>query len=123
MEESPVTFDGCRVSPRLMLSLLTILFLAVLGGSPAQAQDQSSQTPDVQEMQKKLAQLEKELAELRQQMNAISPAAKQAVPGPSIAVTTDTRQAEEHAEQAKVSSSIDIYGYAMTDAGYNFGSI
>lgn len=118
-----MTFDGCRVSPRLMLSLLTILFLAVLGGSPAQAQDQSSQTPDVQEMQKKLAQLEKELAELRQQMNAISPAAKQAVPGPSIAVTTDTRQAEEHAEQAKVSSSIDIYGYAMTDAGYNFGSI
>jgi hypothetical protein len=118
-----VTFDGCRVSPRLMLSLLTILFLAVLGGSPAQAQDQSSQTPDVQEMQKKLAQLEKELTELRQQMNAISPAAKQAVPGPSIAVTTDTRQAEEHAEQPKVSSSIEIYGYAMTDTGYNFGSI
>ena len=118
-----MTFDGCRVSPRLMLSLLTILFLAVLGGSPAQAQDQSSQTPDVQEMQKKLAQLEKELTELRQQMNAISPAAKQAVPGPSIAVTTDTRQAEEHAEQPKVSSSIEIYGYAMTDTGYNFGSI
>jgi len=118
-----VTFDGCRVSPRLMLSLLTILFLAVLGESPTRAQDQSSSTPDVQEMQKKLAHLEKELAELRQQMNAISPAAKQAVPGPSIAVTTDTRQAEEHAEQPKVSSSIEIYGYAMTDTGYNFGSI
>jgi DcaP outer membrane protein len=74
-------------------------------------------------MQKKLAQLEKDLTELRQQIDTVSGPSKQAVPGSSIPVTTDTRQAEEHAEQPKVSSSIDIYGYAMTDTGYNFGSI
>jgi hypothetical protein len=116
-------FNYSRVSQRFVTSLLTIMFVAALGESPARAQEQSSPTPDIQELQKKLAQLEKELTELRQQINTVSGPSKQAVPGPSIPVTTDTRQVEEHAEQPKVSSSIDIYGYAMTDTGYNFGSI
>ncbi|MGA9572101.1 MAG: DcaP family trimeric outer membrane transporter [Candidatus Acidiferrales bacterium] len=112
-----------RVSQRLMIPLITTFFLALLGEPPARAQEQSSQTPDMQQMQKKLEQLEKELLELKQQMNAVSALSKQAVPGPSVPVTTDTRQADEHGEQAKVSSSIDFYGFVMTDTGYNFGSI
>jgi hypothetical protein len=116
-------FVHSRVSQRLAIRLITASFATVLGGSPALAQEQSSQTPDMQQMQKKLDQLEKELLELRQQMNAVSALSKQAVPGPSVPVTTDTRQAEEHGEQPKVSSSIDFYGFAMTDTGYNFGSI
>jgi len=118
-----MTFVHTRVSQRLTIPLIAALFVTVLEGSPAQAREQSSQAPDMQQMQKKLEQLEKELLELKQQMNAVSVLSKQAVPGPSVPVTTDTRQAEEHGEQPKVSSSIDFYGFVMTDTGYNFGSI
>jgi hypothetical protein len=123
MEELPMTFVHTRVSQRLTIPLIAALFVTVLEGSPAQAREQSSQARDMQQMQKKLEQLEKELLELKQQMNAVSVLSKQAVPGPSVPVTTDTRQAEEHGEQPKVSSSIDFYGFVMTDTGYNFGSI
>jgi len=116
-------FNYLRVSERFVVLLITTFFLAALGEPPAQAQEQSSQTPDVQQMQKKLEQLEKEIQELRQQMNAAVGLSKQAVPGPTVPVTTDTRQAEEHAEQPKLSSSVNFYGYVMLDSGYNFGSI
>src|SRR5580700_7708815 len=116
-------FNYSRVSQRIVIPLITTLFLAALGERPARAQQQSSQTPDIQEMQKKLQQLEKELLELKQQLNAGSGISQQAVPGPSVPDTTDTRQGEEHSEEPKPSSSINFYGYAMTDTGYNFGSI
>ena len=117
-----MVFDFLRVPQRILIPLLMALFLAVVGQAPAQAQEQSSQ-PDMQEMQKKLQQLEKELQELKQQMNAGSGIAQQAVPGPSVPDATDNRQAVEHSEEPKPSNSINFYGYAMTDTGYNFGSI
>ncbi len=117
-----MVFDSLRVSRRSLIPLLLALFLAVLGQAPVRAQEQSSQ-PDMQEMQKKLLQLEKELQELKQQMNAGSGIAQQAVPGPSVPDVTDNRQAVEHSEEPKPSNSINFYGYAMTDTGYNFGSI
>jgi len=112
-----------RLSQRLLIRLMMAVILTVLGQIPAGAQEQSAQTPDMQEMQKKLQQLEKELLELKQQMNAVSGLSKQAIPGPSVPDTTDTRQGEEHSEEPKQSSSINFYGYVMTDTGYNFGSI
>jgi hypothetical protein len=111
------------ISRRLGISLVTAVFLTLVVEPSARAQEQTSQPPDLQQMQKKMEQLEKELLELKQQMNAVAGLSKQAVPGPSIPVTTDTRQAEEHAEQPKPSSSINFYGYAMADSGFNFGSI
>jgi seryl-tRNA synthetase len=106
-----------------VISSVASLFLAVLGQAPARAQEQASQTPDIQQMQKKLEQLEKELLELRQQMNAAVALSKESVPGPSIPVTTDDRQAEEHSEQPKLSSSVNFYGFVMMDSGFNFGAI
>src|SRR5580698_7245612 len=117
-----MVFDSLRAPQRSLIPLLLALFLAVLVQEPARAQEQSSQ-PDLQDMQKKLQQLEKELQELKQQLNAGSGISQQAVPGPSVPDTTDTRQGEEHSEEPKPSSSINFYGYAMTDTGYNFGSI
>jgi hypothetical protein len=108
---------------RLLILLMMVLVFAALGQAPADAQEPSSQTPDLQQMQKKMEQLEKELQELKQQMNAVSGLSKQAVPGPNVAVTTDTRQAEEHAEQPQPSRSVNFYGFAMADSGFNFGSI
>jgi len=111
------------ISQRLGISLVTAVFLTLVAGPSVRAQEQTSQTPDLQQMQRKMEQLEKELLELKQQMNSVAALSKQAVPGPSIAVTTDTRQAEEHGEQPQPSNSVDFYGFAMMDSGYNFGSI
>jgi DcaP outer membrane protein len=118
-----MVFNRLRISQRSLIPLLMVLFPMLLGQVPVQAQDQTSKTPDIQQMQKKMEQLEKEMLELRQQMNAVAGLSKQAVPGPTVPVTTDTRQAEEHGEQPKPSSSVDFYGYVMLDSGYNFGSI
>jgi seryl-tRNA synthetase len=112
-----MAFSPLRVTERSLIPLLIALLVMLLRPVPVHAQDQSSQTPDVQQMQKKLDQLEKELAELKQQMNAVSGLAKQAVPGPSVPDPADTRQGEEHSEEPKQSSSINFYGYVMTDTG------
>ena len=109
--------------PRSFLASIIALAFALIGQWPAKAQEQSSQAPDMQQMQKKLEQLEKEMAELKQQMAAAQQLSKQAVVGPSVPVETETRQAEENSEQAKTSSSINFYGFAMLDSGYNFGAI
>jgi hypothetical protein len=108
---------------RSLIPLLCTLLLVLSGATTGRAQDQSAQAPDMQQMQKRLEQLEKELHDLKQQITAAQDLSKQTVVGPSVPVTTDTRQAEEHSEQPKPSSSINFYGFAMLDSGYNFGSI
>jgi hypothetical protein len=116
-------FNHFRFYHRRLIPLCMALLLTAGERVPASAQEQLSQTPDLQQMQKRLEQLEKELRELKQQMEAAAELSKESVAGPSIAVETDTRQAEEHSEQPKPSRSIDFYGYVMLDSGYNFGSI
>jgi len=117
-------FHGSRLCLQLFRSmLLSLLLFAPFATRPGKAQDQGAQQPDVQQMQKKLEQLEKELHELKQQIAAAADLPKQSVAGPSVPANTDTRQVEEHSEQPKASSSIDFYGFAMLDSGYNFGSI
>jgi len=44
------------------------------------------------------------------------------VPGPSVPVTTETREAEQRGEQSESSSTIDFYGFVMLDSGYDFGT-
>lgn len=112
-----------QIPQRRLMPLVLALLLTPLGGIPTQAQEQSPQTPDIQQMQKKLEQLEKEMNELKQQMAAAAALSKEAVPGPSIEVSTDTRQAEERSEQTEPSRSLNFYGFAMLDSGYNFGAI
>lgn len=86
------------------------------------AQDQGQQ-PNMQEVLKKIQELEKELNELKKQVSATSQLPQEAIPGPSVEVTAETRQAEEKGEQVKQSNSLNFYGFAMLDSGYNFGSI
>lgn len=112
-----------RMTRRLFVPSTLSLLVALSGQARAQTQQQTAQAPDMQQMQKKLEQLEKEMAELKQQMAAAQQLSKQAVVGPSVPVETETRQAEENAEQAKPSGSINFYGFAMLDSGYNFGAI
>lgn len=114
---------GSQLCFRFLTSLLLSLLLALFGTTRTEAQDQTSQTPDLQQMQKKLEQLEKEMAQLKQQMATAQQLTKEAVPGPSVPVTTETRDAEERGEQTEPSTSLDVYGFVQLDSGYNFGSI
>jgi hypothetical protein len=117
----PCHFSQLLTKRLIPLSLL--LFLATLGRAPVRAQDQVPQTPQMQQLQQKVEQLEKELQEVKQQIVAAQQLTKQAVPGPSVPVVTETRDAEEHGEQTAPSTSLDIYGFVMLDSGYNFGVI
>lgn len=101
------------------LGLSAMLFFS----APIRAQGQAPQTPDWQQMQKKLEQLEKEMAELKEQMANAQQLVTTAVPGPSVPVSTETRDAEEHGEETGPSSSLDVYGFVQLDSGYNFGVI
>jgi len=113
-------FNHSKVSQQFMFRLMLGLICTILGRLPVQAQDQPSQASTIQQMQQRLEQLEKEVRELKQQMTAAKELSKQAVPGPSVPVATETRQAEERGEDTKPSNSLNFYGYAMLDSGYDF---
>jgi len=120
---------------RLRISLILLSVFGLFGAlQRGFAQQQVAQTPDLQQMQQKIALLEKELNELKEEMKAAkagttstkAPAADlaaTAIPGPGVQATTETRQAEQHSEEATQSNSLNFYGFAMLDSGYNFGSI
>jgi len=111
------------IGERLLRFCIVALGVMLLFGAPTRAQEQPAQVPDMQQMQKKLEQLEKEMAELKQQMVTAQQLTKTAVPGPSVPVTTETRDAEEHGEVTGPSTSLDMYGFVQLDSGYNFGVI
>lgn len=132
---------GSQASQRLLIPFLACLLFS----GPARAQDQASQSPDMQQMQKKLDQLENEIQELRKQMNAAAQPSAAAQSGtaaqlaaaaraagaeteaavsiPDITVTTPSGQAGEPPQKTPSRSSVNFYGYVMTDSGYNFGAI
>ena len=107
---------------RIVLALLALGIGQFAGQQAAYAQQQS-QPPNMQEVQKKIEQLQNELNELKKQLNAGSQPSEKAVTGPSVEAATDTRQLEEKSEQVKQSNTLNFYGFAMLDSGYNFGSI
>jgi len=107
---------------RIVLALLA-LGLGQLSGQRVIFAQQPAQQPNIQEVEKKIEQLEKELNELKKQLSAASQLPQQAVPGPSVEAQVETRVAEEKGEQIKQSNSLNFYGFAMLDSGYNFGSI
>ena len=115
----------CNISQdfkRLLIHVMLSLFLTAFVRVPVQAQEQSAQMAQLQEMQKKIEQLEKELEEVKNQMKAATASLKQAVPGPSVPIATETRDAEERGEQTEPASTVDFYGFVMLDSGYDFGT-
>jgi hypothetical protein len=114
-------FSKSQILRRLLIPLILFSSFELVEQPPVHAQEhEPSQTPDMQQMQRKLEQLESELRELKQQMSAAASATKTAVPGPSVPVTAETRVAEQRGEQSAPSSTIDFYGFVMLDSGYDF---
>jgi hypothetical protein len=124
-------FSNLAISKRLPIRLVLIgaTFIAA-GRMPVSAQDQPSQTPDMQQMQRRLEQLENEVQELRRQMNAAA-ATQAAQPARTggydvnqpVTFPEQNPQTTDKPEKPKTGSSVDIYGFVMTDSGYNFGVI
>jgi hypothetical protein len=89
-----------------------------------------AQTQDIQKLKDELAKLETEMGELKQQIGAIEQAQKT----PGAPATTEpqtapsappTRAQEATPDESPVTyrpKTLDIYGYAMLDSGYQFGT-
>lgn len=138
---------------RKAVAFLAILTLSVVCSTPYTAQPQESrpfsdqQAQDVQQLKAKLEQLEQMMDEVKVKLNELegqpAAAAHASEGGPSntlvSAVTSFGDYPTTHAsgslagappvgkqaDQKKPGSesTMDIYGYVMTDAGYNFGTI
>lgn len=119
-----MAFKQSHVSQRLLILVLMASFLTMLGRVPARAQQQPSQSPEMQQMQKKLEVLENEILELKRQMNAFAQPAKTPVAEPNAAVSVASQGAKpaEKSEAPGTGSTVDFYGFVMLDSGYQFGT-
>jgi hypothetical protein len=93
------------------------------------------QTQDVQEMKRKLQELEQEISDLKTQMATIEQQKPSAVSAPAqptatagketpIAIIEAEQKSEPGEEEVPTPPrTLDLYGYVMTDSGYNFGAI
>ncbi len=111
-------------SIRILLPLIA-LFLLFL--RPVQAQSEDTKKPDLDQLQKRLEQLEQQVRDLKTQLSAAqqaqkAPAAPTTAPPPAVAAAPAVAPKPEEAAQkpAAAGTSLDIYGFAMLDSGYDF---
>lgn len=88
-----------------------------------------AQTQDVEKLKGQLAKLEQELAQVKQQLDALQPEQKpgsqEPVPPEQKAASQDQvpLESQEGMQVPEPSNTFDIYGFAMLDSGYDFGTI
>ena len=133
-------------------SLIAVLFISVIWARPAQAQSQDTRTQDIQQLKDKLQQLEQMMGEVKGKITVLegqsSPQNPEAgvaesksgsndillssvvtsadhYPGTYVGAipTVGAHGAQADQKKSASESTLDIYGFAMTDAGYNFGAI
>jgi hypothetical protein len=76
-----------------------------------------AQTQDVQQLKDQLTRLEQELTQVKQQLNAVEQEQKAGAPEP-VAM-----ESQEGMQVPTPPNTFDIYGFAMLDSGYDFGTI
>lgn len=95
----------------------------------AQTQDPPAQTPEVEQLKKRLQLLEQTVVELKGQIDSLE--AKKKNPAPAIVdakytepaaapAAAEPEPAPANAQDNKGESTFQIYGFAMMDAGYQF---
>ena len=115
--EAIMRMDCGRHSVRLALGGLMLSAVCTCLTRPVFAKPQGGNQSDLQQMQKKVDQLELQLQELKQQMASATRSA-----APDSAVANGQALAPKPAEQPKSDSTVDFYGYAMLDSGYQFNT-
>jgi len=117
--------SNCRSNcvKRAYIALIPIMFVLFLT-RPAFAQ-----TQEIQKLKDELARLEKEVGEVKQQIGAIEQGQKPVAPTAPVPPTAPsappTRAQEATPDESPVTyqpKTLDIYGYAMLDSGYQFGT-
>jgi hypothetical protein len=133
-------------------SLIAILFISVIWIHPVHAQSQDTRTQDIQQLKDRLQQLEQMMGEVKGQITALegqsgtqnsetggaskngpndallSSVVNSLDRDPGMPAATGMPTAGAHGAQADQKKSgsentLDIYGFAMMDSGYNFGTI
>ncbi len=116
-------YNASQISKQFLCPGIIAFFLLLILCAPVCSQGTAAQTPDVQEMQKKLELLEQEVRDLKVQMNAlVKPAATTVAPSAVVNTPTLQPKVEEKAEKPATGSSVDFYGFVMLDSGYQFGT-
>jgi len=134
------------------VTLIAVLFISVVWvQSAAQAQSQDTRAQDIQQLKDKLQQLEQMMGEVKGKITTLEGQPTQSSEagvgenksGPNDTLVSSVVNSFDHysgthtaaiptvashgaqADQKKPGSesTLDIYGFAMTDAGYNFGAI
>lgn len=129
------------------ISLIALLFLSVIWIPSAQAQSQNTRTQDIQQLKDKLQQLEQMMGEVKGQITALEnqPGVRDSTTGvaesksapsntlhSSVVTSPDNHgtgaaspppSAQADEKKPGTESTIDIYGYAQMDSGYDFGQI
>ena len=115
-------------------TLAAVVFLAAATQS-VRAQSQDAQTPDAQQLKERVKQLEQTVEELKGQIKAVEDAQDKkaaaasgtAAPvGETVASKSDSSTVKPAVAGAaqdakKTGGTFEIYGFAMLDAGYQFG--
>lgn len=125
-------------SSALMLTAFSAIWI-----QPARAQSSDSKTPDLQQLNNKLERLEKELEEVKSQMRTAvaaqgpsnAPVAAQtqgtaapvepvvAIPSEDIVAQPQAGSVPMEGEITERQNSVDFYGFAMLDSGYDFKQV
>jgi len=125
---------------------LSLFALSAIWIQPAQAQSQDSQKQEIQQLKNKLDQLDQMMKEVRSEINALenappkphttltksaveaqepSPQSEPMIAVPSEAIVSRSRAATVpmEGEITEPKDSINFYGFAMVDSGYDFGQV
>jgi hypothetical protein len=109
--------ESGKHSIRLALVRVILFALCSFLTRPVLGKPQDTNQSDLQQMRKKVDQLEQQLQDLKQQMAAATRSAP-----PDSAVANGQTPAAKPAEERKSDSTVDFYGYAMLDSGYQFNT-
>jgi len=101
--------------------------LTLLSAQWMSAQDTAGQNPDLHALKDKLQHLEQEIQELKGEIEAVEQVQSTPLAAAAAALRTPpvppTENGKASTEQERSESAIDMYGFVMTDTGYDFGQI
>src|SRR6185312_5621880 len=114
----------------------TLLLLIVFGPSsqPADAQSQRARQQEVQQLKDKLQQLDQTMRDLQEEIKGLESGAQTApaaptqepevsIPAEPSATEPQTDPVPLEGEITEKLNTVDFYGFAMLDSGYDFGQI
>ena len=116
------------ISRAVIFTSLSAIALFSFEVGLAEAQSPDTQESTLREMRQKLEQLEQEMRDLKGQMATVEQTQKTSstAPGTTAAEVVNVpipEKSEEDTLNIEPKSTIDFYGYVMTDTGNNFGTI